>query len=105
MRFYEYESKALFAKCGLPLAKSRIATSAAEARAAAAAIGGPVLLERQVLSGGGMKGDGAPKNPVGLFSDRGGIDMEEVAEKPPAHVSKTPFSTILPLSPRIAKEA
>src|SRR4030095_2262014 len=55
MRFYEYESKALFAKRGLPLAKSRIATSAAEARAAAAAIAAPVVLKSQVLSGGRMK--------------------------------------------------
>jgi succinyl-CoA synthetase beta subunit len=155
MRFYEYESKALFAMRGLPLAKSRVATSAAEARAAAAAIGTPVVLKSQVLSGGRMKAgavkfadtpeqaaahfdailpivvsgqrarsvlveekspiaqeyfvsvtwDGRAKKPVVLFSDMGGIDIEEVAEKHPDHVSKTHFSTILPLSPRIAKEA
>jgi succinyl-CoA synthetase beta subunit len=155
MRFYEYESKALFAKRGLPLAKSRVATSAAEARAAAAAIGTPVVLKSQVLSGGRMKAgavkfadtpdqaaahfdailpivvsgqrarsvlveekspiaqeyfvsvtwDGRAKKPVVLFSDMGGIDIEEVAEKHPDHVSKTHFSTILPLSPRIAKDA
>ncbi len=35
----------------------------------------------------------------------GGIDIEEVAETHPEHVSKTHFSTILPLSPHIAKEA
>ena len=40
-----------------------------------------------------------------LFSDMGGIDIEEVAETHPEHVSKTHFSTILPLTPRIAKEA
>jgi succinyl-CoA synthetase beta subunit len=155
MRFYEYESKALFAKRGLPLAKSRIATTATEARSAAAAIGTPVVLKSQVLSGGRMKAgavkfadtpdqaaahfdailpilvngqrarsvlveekspiaqeyfvsvtwDGRAKRPVVLFSDMGGIDIEEVAEKHPDHVSKTHFSTILPLSPRIAKEA
>jgi succinyl-CoA synthetase beta subunit len=155
MRFYEYESKALFAKRGLPLAKNRVATSAAEARAAAAEIGTPVVLKSQVLSGGRMKAgavkfadtpdqaaahfdailpilvsgqrarsvlveekspivqeyfvsvtwDGRAKKPVVLFSDMGGIDIEEVAEKHPDHVSKTHFSTILPLSPRIAKEA
>jgi succinyl-CoA synthetase beta subunit/citryl-CoA synthetase large subunit len=49
--------------------------------------------------------DGRRKLPVLLFSDMGGIDIEEVAEKHPQHVSKTHFSTILPLSPRIAKEA
>jgi succinyl-CoA synthetase beta subunit/citryl-CoA synthetase large subunit len=49
--------------------------------------------------------DGRRKQPVLLFSDMGGIDIEEVAEKHPEHVSKTWFSTILPLTPRIAKEA
>jgi succinyl-CoA synthetase beta subunit/citryl-CoA synthetase large subunit len=49
--------------------------------------------------------DGRAKQPVVLFSDMGGIDIEEVAEKHPEHVSKTHFSTIFPLTPRIAKEA
>jgi succinyl-CoA synthetase beta subunit len=40
--------------------------------------------------------DGRAKKPVLLFSDMGGIDIEEVAEKHPEHVSKTHFSTILP---------
>ncbi|MBW2373794.1 MAG: acetate--CoA ligase family protein [Deltaproteobacteria bacterium] len=155
MRFYEYESKALFAKRRLPLGKGRVATSADEARAIAEEIGGPVVLKSQVLSGGRMKAgavkfadtpgecpaffdqimpievngqkarsvlveekspieqeyfvsvtwDGRRKLPVLLFSDMGGIDIEEVAEKHPEHVSKTWFSTILPISPRIAKEA
>jgi succinyl-CoA synthetase beta subunit/citryl-CoA synthetase large subunit len=49
--------------------------------------------------------DGRRKLPVVLFSDMGGIDIEEVAEQHPGHVSRTNFSTILPLTPRIAKEA
>lgn len=49
--------------------------------------------------------DGRAKKPVCVFSDMGGIDVEEVAEKHPEHVSKTHFSSILPLSPHIAKEA
>ncbi len=49
--------------------------------------------------------DGRRKQPVLVFSDMGGIDIEEVAEKHPEHVSKTHFSSILPISPRIAKEA
>jgi succinyl-CoA synthetase beta subunit/citryl-CoA synthetase large subunit len=49
--------------------------------------------------------DGRAKKPVLVFSDMGGIDIEEVAETHPEHVSKTHFSSILPLSPRIAKEA
>ncbi len=49
--------------------------------------------------------DGRAKRPVCVFSDMGGINIEEVAETHPEHVSKTHFSTILPLTPRIAKEA
>jgi succinyl-CoA synthetase beta subunit/citryl-CoA synthetase large subunit len=155
MRFYEYESKALFRRHRLPLGQSRVVHSVDEARAAASELGGPVVLKGQVLSGGRMKAgavkfaddpgqaaahfeaimpvevagqksrsvlveekspvaqeyfvsvtwDGRRKLPVLLFSDMGGIDIEEVAEKHPEHVSKTHFSSILPLSPRIAKEA
>ena len=53
----------------------------------------------------GVTWDGRRKLPVLIFSDMGGIDIEEVAEEHPEHVSKTHFSTILPLTPRIAKEA
>jgi succinyl-CoA synthetase beta subunit/citryl-CoA synthetase large subunit len=49
--------------------------------------------------------DGRRKRPVLLFSDMGGIDIEEVAESHPEHLSRTHFSTILPLSERVAKEA
>jgi succinyl-CoA synthetase beta subunit/citryl-CoA synthetase large subunit len=155
MRFYEYESKALFARHGMPLGQSRVAQSPAEARDAATEIGGPTVIKSQVLSGGRMKAgavlfadtpdeaaahyetvlpivvngetarsvlveekspiaqeyfvsvtwDGRRKLPVVLFSDMGGIDIEEVAETHPEHLSRTHFSTILPLSERVAKEA
>jgi len=155
MRFYEYESKALFRRHGLPLGEGRTVNSADEAQQAFEAIEGPVVLKSQVLSGGRMKAgavkfadtadearahfetilpivvngetarsilveakspiaqeyfvaitwDGRAKKPVLIFSDMGGIDIEEVAETHPDHVSKTHFSSILPLSPRIAKEA
>ena len=49
--------------------------------------------------------DGRRKLPVLIFSDMGGIDIEEVAEKHPDHVSQTHISTILPFTPRLAKEA
>jgi len=155
MRFYEYESKALFARHGLPLGNNGVALSADHARGIAHRIGGPVVLKSQVLAGGRMKAgavrfadtpdeaarvyeqilpiivggqrarsilveekspiaqeyyagvtwDGRRKLPVLIFSDMGGIDIEEVAEEHPDHVSKTHFSTILPVTPRIAKEA
>src|SRR5262245_31823644 len=131
MRFYEHETKALFARHGLPLGRSGLARSAVEAERIAAGIGGPVVLKSQVLSGGRMKAgailfadsagevpalfqkilrtpvrgllpesvlveeksgvvkeyyagvtwDGRRKLPVLIFSDMGGIDIEEVAEK------------------------
>jgi succinyl-CoA synthetase beta subunit/citryl-CoA synthetase large subunit len=155
MRFYEHESKTLFAKHGMPLGKSGLAQSADAARSIAAEIGQPVVLKSQVLSGGRMKAgavkfadtpdeaarlfdeilpivvngqhaesilveekspiaqeyyvgvtwDGRRKLPVVIFSDMGGIDIEEVAETHPDHVSKTHFSTLFPVTPRVAKEA
>ena len=48
--------------------------------------------------------DGRRKRPVLIFSDMGGIDIEEVAESHPEHVSKTHISTLLPATPRLAKE-
>ena len=55
MRFYEYESKALFRRHGLPLGESRVVHSAEEAERSAAEIGCPVVVKSQVLSGGRMK--------------------------------------------------
>ncbi len=155
MRFYEFESKALLAKQGLPLpAGSRVARTPAEAGAIAREIAGPVVLKSQVLTGGRMKAGGvlfadspgesesaaekilkleinghAPRGvlvegrapvaqeyyagvvydavaklPVMIFSDMGGIDIEEVAEKHPQHIAKLHFSTILPPSDFRAKE-
>jgi len=155
MRFYEYESKALFARHGLPLSKSGLAHSREDARRIAIQIAGTTVLKSQVLSGGRMKAgavrfastpdeaaahydaivpivvngqrcravlveeksaveqeyyagvtwDGRRKLPVVIFSDMGGIDIEQVAEKHPEHVSKTHVSTLLPLLPHVAKEA
>jgi succinyl-CoA synthetase beta subunit/citryl-CoA synthetase large subunit len=155
MRFYEHETKALFARHGLPLGKSGLARSPEQARRIAAEIGGPVVLKSQVLSGGRMKAgailfadapdavpalfekilrtpvrgllpesvlveaksavakeyyagvtwDGRRKLPVLIFSDMGGIDIEEVAEKHPEHVAKVHLSTLLAPTPRLAKEA
>ncbi len=155
MRFYEHESKTLFARHGMPLGRNGLARSAADAARVTSEIGAPVVLKSQVLSGGRMKAgavrfadtpeeasqlfdeilpivvngqraesvlveeksaiaqeyyagvtwDGRRKRPVLIFSDMGGIDIEEVAEKHPEHVSKTHISTILPFTPRLAKEA
>src|SRR5437867_2670902 len=49
--------------------------------------------------------DGRKKLPVLIFSDMGGIDIEEVAEQHPEHVGQVHVSTLLPFTPYKAKEA
>src|SRR5262249_45386135 len=49
--------------------------------------------------------DGRRKLPVIIFSDMGGIDIEEVAETHPEHVARVHVSSLLPFSPYRAKEA
>jgi succinyl-CoA synthetase beta subunit len=46
----------------------------------------------------GVTFDGLRKLPIMIFSDMGGIDIEEVAETHPEHVARGHFSTVLPLS-------
>jgi succinyl-CoA synthetase beta subunit/citryl-CoA synthetase large subunit len=154
MRFFEYESRAIVAKAGIPVSKHGFATTAEEARRIAEDIGGPVVIKSQVLTGGRMKAggvqfadtpdeavqqaanvleleinghmprgvlvdsraavkheyyagvvwDGLRKRPVILFSDMGGIDIEEVAEQHPDHVARGHFSTIRPFSDWQAKQ-
>src|ERR671928_493813 len=154
MRFYEYESRRIVEQAGIPVTKYGFVTSAEEAKATAAEIGGPVVIKSQVLSGGRMKAggvqfadtpeeaeaharhvlaleikghmprgvlvdtralvakedyagvvwDGLRKQPVMLFSDMGGIDIEQVAEEHPDHVGRGHFSTLLPVSDFQAKQ-
>ena len=130
MRFYEYESRRIVERAGIPVTDYGFATTAAEARKAAERIGGPTVIKSQVLTGGRMKAggvkfadtpdeaeshaaeileleigghmpvgvlvdpkaeveqeyyaavlwDGRAKRPMMLFSDMGGIDIEQVAE-------------------------
>ena len=52
----------------------------------------------------GVVWDGTRKQPMMLFSDMGGIDIEEVAEEHPDHVGRGHFSNLLPLSDFQAKQ-
>src|SRR6476619_6685233 len=52
----------------------------------------------------GVVWDGRRKQPVVLFSDLGGIDIEEVAEEHPDHVGRGHCSNVLPLSDFQAKQ-
>jgi succinyl-CoA synthetase beta subunit/citryl-CoA synthetase large subunit len=154
MRFYEYESKEIVRRAGIPTSKGGFATTVEEARERAEEVGGPVVIKSQVLTGGRMKAggvqfadtpdeaadhaakvleleinghmprgvlvdervevaqeyyagvvwDGLRKQPVMLFSDMGGIDIEEVAEQHPDHVGRGHFSNLLPFSDFQAKQ-
>jgi succinyl-CoA synthetase beta subunit len=55
---YEYQGKQLFARYGIPVSEGVIAATAAEARAAAEQLGGPVVVKAQVLVGGRGKAGG-----------------------------------------------
>ena len=154
MRFFEYESRRIVELSGIPVTEYGFCTTAAEAKAAAERIGGPVVIKSQVLTGGRMKAggvkfadtpeeaeaeaaeileleinghmprgvlvdpkaeikqeyyagvvwDGTAKRPLMLFSDMGGIDIEEVAEQHPDHVGRGHVSNLLPISDFEAKQ-
>jgi succinyl-CoA synthetase beta subunit len=73
MDLFEYQGKELFRQFGIPVSDGRLATSAAEARAAAEEIGGQVVVKAQVLTGGRGKAGG-----VKLAEDP--ADAEQKAE-------------------------
>ena len=58
MKLQEYRSKEILDRHGVPLLAGRTATTPEEARAAAAEIGGPVVVKAQVLVGGRGKAGG-----------------------------------------------
>src|SRR6187551_3143401 len=154
MRFYEYESRRIVERAGIPVTKYGFCTTADEARKAAEEIGGPTVIKSQVLTGGRMKAggvkfadtpdeaaeeaaaileleinghmpkgvlvdpkaevaqeyyagvvwDGTRKCPLMLFSDMGGIDIEQVAEDHPDHVGRGHISNLMPVSDFHAKQ-
>jgi succinyl-CoA synthetase beta subunit len=55
---YEYQGKELFRRAGIPVSDGRLATTPAEARAAAEELGGQVVVKAQVLTGGRGKAGG-----------------------------------------------
>jgi succinyl-CoA synthetase beta subunit len=154
MRFFEFESREIVRRAGIPTTQFGFATTPEEARTIAAEIGGPTVIKSQVLTGGRMKAggvqfadtpdeaaahakdvlaleinghmprgvmidtkadiaqeyyagvvwDGTNKQPVMIFSDVGGIDIEQVAEDQPDRVGRRHFQTTRPFSDYMAKE-
>ncbi len=58
MDLYEYQGKQLFRQFGIPVSEGRLATTPAEARAAAEELGGQTVVKAQVLTGGRGKAGG-----------------------------------------------
>jgi succinyl-CoA synthetase beta subunit len=58
MKLHEYQSKAIFAKYGIPIPKGRVAATADEAKQIAEEFGGRVVVKSQVLVGGRGKAGG-----------------------------------------------
>jgi succinyl-CoA synthetase beta subunit/citryl-CoA synthetase large subunit len=96
----------------------KFADTPAEAKEAAAAIlelpingqqpMGVLVEERRAIAQeyyAAVTWDARAKKPVIIFSDMGGIDIEEVAEQHPEHLSRTNFSNLRPFSDYIAKVA
>jgi succinyl-CoA synthetase beta subunit len=154
MRFYEYESRRIVERAGIPVTRYGFCTTADEAGRVAEEIGGPTVVKSQVLTGGRMKAggvrfadtpqqaaehaaaileleingqlprgvlvdpraeveqeyyagvtwDGTAKRPMMLFSDMGGIDIEEVAASHPDRVGRGHLSNLLPISDFAAKQ-
>ena len=98
MKLQEYRSKEILDRHGVPLLAGRTATTPEEARAAAEAIGGPVVVKAQVLVGGrgkagGVKLASSPEEAehkareiIGL--DIKGITVRTVLVAPAAEIAK-----------------
>jgi succinyl-CoA synthetase beta subunit len=84
---YEYQGKQLFKKFGIPVSEGRLASTPAEARAAAEELGGPVVVKAQVLTGGRGKAGGVkladdPADAEAKATDIIGLDIRgHVVEK------------------------
>ena len=67
MRFYEYESRRIVERAGIPVTEYGFCTTADEAREAGELIGGPTATKSQALTGGRRR----PAAPKSLNSSEG----------------------------------
>jgi len=77
---YEHQGKELFRQFGIPTSEGRLAATPAEARAAAEALGGQVVVKAQVLTGGRGKAGGVkladgPEDAVQKAEEILGLDI------------------------------
>ena len=66
MDLFEYQGKELFSRWGIPVPEGRVVSTPAEARQAAADLGGKVALKAQVATGGRGKAGGGERQGVHL---------------------------------------
>ncbi|MBN1886440.1 MAG: ADP-forming succinate--CoA ligase subunit beta [Thermoflexales bacterium] len=81
MKLHEYQSKALFARYGIPISHGQVATTPDEARAIAADLGRRVVVKAQVLVGGrgkagGIRLAGTPDEAYEVASKILGMDIK-----------------------------
>jgi succinyl-CoA synthetase beta subunit len=98
VKLQEYRSKEILARHGVPVSAGEIATSPERARAAAARIGGPVVIKAQVLVGGRGKAGGVKlaANPDEAAARAGeiiglvikGVTVRTVLVAPAARIAK-----------------
>jgi succinyl-CoA synthetase beta subunit len=80
MDLYEYQGKELFRRFGIAVSEGRLAESPAEARTAAAELGGQLVVKAQVLTGGRGKAGGikladSPEEAEERAADILGLDI------------------------------
>jgi succinyl-CoA synthetase beta subunit len=106
MNLHEYQAKELFARAGIPIAPGIVATTPAEARAAAQKIGGAVVVKAQVHSGGrGKAGDALAldakvsidDNELDRRPDLAGL-RDETAEEPSEVLARKANLTFIKLN-------
>ena len=74
MKIHEYQAKALLARYGVPVPRGEVVMSVKEAEAAAARIGGSVVVKAQIHAGGRGKGGG-------VKVAQNAVEAAEIAQK------------------------
>ena len=75
MDLFEHEARELFERHGVPVPRGRVATTPDQARAAAAELGGPVVVKAQVKTGGRGKAGGVRLAPTADDAEQAADDI------------------------------
>src|SRR5215203_564584 len=94
MDLFEHQAKELFANHGVAVPRGKVAWSPEEAEAAAAEVGGTVVVKAQVQIGGRGKAGGIQ---LAMDSAEGGVEIEQVAEEKPEAIVRVPINPLVGL--------